>query len=117
MTKESKNQPSTDRVGMLGKMPFNPMNDPQLKMWSDLGAEVMQFASSRMEQDIEAQKAMLACKSPQDLQKVQSQYFSKALEDYRAQIQRAMEVMSGAADKRAGGVFTSTKRGYDDVPL
>ncbi len=117
MTKESKNQSSTDYVGMLGKMPFKPMNDPQLKVWSDLCAEVMQFASSRMQQDIEAQKAMLACKSPQDLQKVQSQYFSKALEDYSAQIKRAMEVMSGAADKRTGGVFTSTMRGYDDVPL
>ena len=117
MTNKSKKQSSPDYAGMIGKMPFNPMNDPQLKVWSDLGAEVMQFASSRMRQDIEAQKAMLACKSIEDLQKVQAQYYSEAIKDYSAQIQRAMEVMSGAANKRTDDVFKPTRRGYDDVPL
>lgn len=117
MTKRENDQPSTDTVGMLGKMPFNPLNDPQLKVWSDLGAEVMQFAASRIQRDIEAQKAMLACKSLDDLQKLQAQYYSQAIKDYSAQIQRAMEVMSGVAGKGKDDAATSTKRGYDDVPL
>lgn len=117
MTKSSKDQSSSDHLAMLGKMPFNPLTDAQLKAWSDLGAEVLQFASSRVQQDMEAQKAMLACRSPQDLQKVQAEYFSKALEDYRVQVQRAMEVMSGAAKTPIGDLLKSTKRGYDDVPL
>ncbi len=117
MTKSPKNQTSNDPVGVLGNMPFAALNDAQLKAWSDLGAEVMKFASSRIQQDLEAQKAMLACKSPQDLQKVQTEYFSKALEDYRLQIQRAMEVMSHAAKTPMGEMIKSAKRGYDDVPL
>lgn len=117
MTTKAKDQPSTDCVGMLSKMPFNPLNDRQLKIWSDLGAEVMQFAASRIQRDIEAQKAMLACKSREDLQKLQVQYYSEAVKDYSAQIQSAMEVISGAADKLKDDVVTSTKRGYDDMPL
>jgi hypothetical protein len=117
LTNISKDQSAADTLGMLGKMPFNPMNDPQLKVWSDLGAEVMQFASSRMQQDIEAQKSMLACKSLAELQKVQADYYSEALKDYTAQIQRAMAVMSGASGKQTDDGFKATKRGYDDVPL
>ena len=117
MTKKPAPQSSTDHMGKLGKMPFNPMNAPQLKVWSDLGAELMKFASSRVQQDIDAQKAMMACKSLEDLQEVQAQYYSEAIKDYSAQMQRAMEVMLGAANKRKDDAAISTKRGYDDVPL
>lgn len=117
MTKKTKDQPSNDFAGMLGNMPFNPMNDPQLKAWSDLGAEMMKFAATRIQRDLEAQKAMLACKSVEDLQKVQAQFYSEAVADYRAQIQHAMEVMSHAAKKQVDTAVMTTKRGYDDVPL
>ena len=117
MTEKAKDPSPTNDLGMLGKMPFNPMNDPQLKAWSDLGAEMMQFVSSRVQRDIEAQKAMLGCKTFEDLQKLQAQYYSDAVKDYSAQIQRAMEVMSGAAKKQMDDAVTSTRRGYDDVPL
>ena len=117
MTKSQKNQTSDNPVGVFGNMPFTALNNAQMKVWSDLGAEVMKFASSRIQQDLEAQKAMLACKTPQDLQKVQTEYFSKAVEDYRLQIQRAMEVMSQAAKTPMGEVIKTTKRGFDDVPL
>ena len=117
MTQKTTTQSPTDPMGMLGKMPFNPMNDPQLKAWSDLGAELMQFASSRVQQDMEAQKAMLACKTLQALQELQTKYYSDAIKDYSAQMQRAMEVMSGGANKRTDDVFKPTRRGYDDVPL
>ncbi|WP_050527186.1 phasin family protein [Pseudorhodobacter aquimaris] len=117
MTKDTKAQSSTDFIGMLGNMPFNPTNDPQLKVWSDLGADMMKFAASRIQQDLEAQKSMLACKSLEDLQKVQAEFFSEAVKGYNAQIQRVVEVMSGAGKAQAGAVVSSTKRGYDDVPL
>lgn len=117
MTKKPKDQSFTDFVGMLGNMPFNPMNDPQLKAWSDLGADMMKFAASRIQQDIEAQKSMLACRSLEDLQKVQAEFYSEAVKDYSAQIQRAMEVISVAMKPQVDAVVSSTKRGYDDVPL
>ena len=117
MTKVTKDPSAADYAGMLGNMPFNPMNDPRFKLWSDLGAEMMQFASSRIQQDMEAQKAMMACKSFEELQKLQAQYYSEAIKDYTAQIQRSMAALSGAATKQADGLVTPTKRGYDDVPV
>lgn len=117
MNKKTKDQSSTDFAGMLGSMPFNPMNDPQMQAWSELGAEMMKFAASRIQRDIEAQKSMLACKNLEDLQKVQAEFYSEVVKDYSAQIQRAMEVMSGAAKKQVDAVVSSAKRGYDDVPL
>ncbi len=56
MTKKPNDTSSTDFAGMLGNMPFNPMNDPQLKAWSDLGAEMMKFAASRIQRDLEARE-------------------------------------------------------------
>jgi hypothetical protein len=117
MAPKAKDQASTKSTGLLGTMPFNPMSDPQLKAWSDLGAEMMQFAASRIQRDFEAQRAMLACKSLEDLQKVQTEFYTEAFKDYTAQIQRAMEVMSAATTNQVETVVSSTKRGYDDVPL
>lgn len=117
MTKKANDQSSTGFVGVLGNMPFNPMSDPQLKAWSDLGAEMMKFAATRIQRDLDAQKAMLGCKNLEDLRKVQAEFYNEAVKDYSAQIQRTMEVMSGAAKTQVDAVLSSTKRGYDDVPL
>ncbi len=117
MTKKANDQSSTDFAGVLGNMPFNPMSDPQLKAWSDLGTEMMKFAAARIQRDLEAQKAMLGCKSLEELRKVQADFYNEAVKDYGAQIQRTMEVMSRAAKTQVDAAVSSTKRGYDDVPL
>ncbi len=72
------------------------MRQTALKAWCDIGTEALQFVSSRMEKDIQTQKALLGCKRLEDLQKVQAEFYSKALEDYNAEATRMMELMTAA---------------------
>ena len=94
------------------------MGNPALtKAWSDLMAENVRFLSDRLEQDFETQKAMLACKTPADVMKVQSEFFQKAVEDYSGGAQRVFEILTAASTEAVEGAKSSFKRGYDDVPL
>jgi hypothetical protein len=81
------------------------------------GTETMQFLSSRMQHDIEVQRALVACKTFDDIHKVQADFYTKALEDYRLVAAKMMEIMSAGASDAATAAASSTKRGYDDVPL
>ncbi len=96
---------------------FGPMGAAAQKAWLEMGAETMRFLSSRMQQDLETQKAMLACTTLSDIQKIQSDFFSQAMDDYSAQAARMMEIMSSAAPEGMDSVPLMTKRAYDDVPL
>lgn len=95
---------------------LNPMQGGALKAIYAMGTETMQFLSSRMQHDIETQKAMLTCKTLEDLQKVQADFYKKALEDYSAAGAKMMGIMSASSDT-VGNAVSATKRGYDDVPL
>ena len=121
MTKDSKTTtgaaPDIFATGAKNMAAFNPMSSAALQAWSEMGAQVMQFMSSRMQQDIETQKAMLGCKSLEDVQKLQSEFFSQALKDYNTEAARLMEIMTAAMTRGFAGKAPSTKRGYDDVPL
>ncbi|HEY9038487.1 MAG TPA: phasin family protein [Roseovarius sp.] len=96
---------------------FGPMGEAAQKAWVEMGTETLRFVASRMQQDLETQKAMLACTDLGEMQKIQSEFYSQAMEEYRAQAARMMEIMSSAAPKGLDGVPLMTKRAYDDVPL
>lgn len=96
---------------------LNPMHEIALKAWFEMGAEALKFVSSRMDQDLQTQKAMLNCKSLEDVQKVQAAFYTKAIDDYNSGASRMMELMIAATSQGLGGAIPSAKRGYDDVPL
>ena len=96
---------------------FYPMPDTALKAWFDMGLDTLQFVSSRIQKDLEGQKAMLACKSPEEFHNVQAEFYSRALADYRAQVSRVMEGLSVPGIEWPDDVLPTTKRSYDDVPL
>jgi len=96
---------------------FSVMPETALRAWFGMGLEALQFVSSRMQKDIATQKAMLACRSLEDIRKVQADFYNQAVEDYRAQVSRVMEIMSVPGIEGPKIVFPSTKRSYDDVPL
>lgn len=96
---------------------LNPMQAGPFKAMVDAGTEAMQFLSSRLQQDIEAQRAVMTCKTFEDLQKVQGDFYTKALEDYRGATAKLMGIMTAGAADSAKAATTSTKHRYDDVPL
>lgn len=62
------------------------------------------FIASRIRQDIEAQRELLACRSLEEVREVQSRYFKSAMEQYTAEtremVQLGSEVASKALDKK-----------------
>jgi hypothetical protein len=96
---------------------FTPIRETAMKVWFDFGAEALQFMSSRIVKDMEIQQEMLACKRLEDIQKVQAKFFSKAIEDYNAEVARMMKIMSTTMSQDPSDAKTSTDRDYDDVPL
>ncbi|SNR32394.1 phasin family protein [Puniceibacterium sediminis] len=85
--------------------------------WLDLIEESTRFVTERWEQDVKTQQALFACRTPQDLLKLQSDYCQKAIEQYTDQATRMSGKMSGAATQTMGDMSATSARKYDDVPL
>lgn len=115
MTEPSKKKPpSTESDPMTA---FGPMSATAQKVWFDVGLQALQFVSSSMQTGLETQKAMLACKSLEEIQKVQADFYTKAMADYHAQVLQVLEKMTPTRIEGLGSVLPTTKRSYDDVPL
>lgn len=97
--------------------PLDLTGGAALKAWSEMGAEGLRFVTARMQHGMEAQKAMIACKGIDDLQKVQAEFYAKAVADYQAEVARLMALMSAPATGGQAATSIPTKRRYDDVPL
>ena len=88
---------------------------PAARIWLDIVAESTHFVSERLQNDLETQQALLRCQSPTDLVQLQTEFFRKTVEQYTSEAQRIFGIMTDAANDEA--TTTSTKRGYDDVPV
>lgn len=89
-------------------------NPVAAKAWTDLMSESARFMTSRLQHDLETQKAIMACKSPTDLMQVQSDFMKTAMEQYTQYATRCYEGMTAAVGSTAKD---SKARSYDDVPL
>ena len=87
------------------------------KAWMDIFFESTRFVADRLQQDVETQKAILACKSPAELLQVQSEFFESAMQQYADQTKRLFEMMSKATETTIKEAQSGHARGYDDVPL
>ncbi len=76
-------------------MAINPVAS---KGWLDIMSESARFIADRLQQDLNAQKAMLACKTPAELLQVQSEFYKSAMEQYTEEYTRLYKMMSAATD-------------------
>lgn len=86
-----------------------------LQAWMDMGTEVAQFLWDRLQQDFKTQQALIGCTSLQEMQTIQTAYFTLAQAQYAAEAGRMLALMGRAA--AAGLVGSAQARHYDDVPL
>lgn len=93
------------------------MNPIATATWLKIMNESAEFLAERLKKDLETQKAMLACKSPADLLKVQSDFYKTAIEHYTKETTRLFEMMSKGATSSIAEATSGHARGYDDVPL
>ena len=113
MAKPTKKSAS-ERDEMPAMMAINPA---ALRAWQDIMTECGRFAVDRLQHGIETQKAMLNCKNPAELMQLQTKFYQSAIKQYSEETMRLIQLMSEATGKTMGEVRSSTKRGYDDVPL
>lgn len=99
---------------LASMMAVNPV---AAKAWMELCSESARFMSERLQQDLDTQKAMLSCKSPTDLMKLQTEFYRNAIQDYTAEATRLFEIFSNATKDTVDEVRAGHARSYDDVPL
>ena len=86
----------------LGSMMW--MNTTMMESFADLGSEVLQFIADRIAEDVKTQHQCLHCKDISELQKIQSGFIQKAIEQYTAEtgklVQMSNDMMSAAIAKK-----------------
>ena len=87
------------------------------KAWLSFMTQSAQFMTERLQQDLEAQKAMMACKSPSELLSVQSDFVTKAMAQYSDYASRVYASMTTAVTSPAQDLQSGQSRKYDDIPL
>jgi hypothetical protein len=90
---------------------------PAAKAWMEIMNESARFVADRLQKDVEAQQALLQCKTPEDVVEVQTEFFQTAMTQYTEEAQRIFALMSGAAEEVVEDAKSGRKRGYDDVPV
>lgn len=117
MAKSAK-KPETATGGLPDMTVAMMAGSPALaKAWADIMRESARFLSDRLQEDMETQKALLSCKNPAEVVQVQSEFFRKAMVDYTDEAQRMLMLMTGAGEDALEETKSTTKRGYDDVPV
>jgi hypothetical protein len=86
-----------------------------IQAWMDMGTETLRFVWDRLQQDMKTQKAMLACTSLEEIQKVQAEFFRSAQDQYAAEARKMQEMLGKATT--AGMTASIRPRRYDDVPV
>lgn len=93
---------------------FNPV---AAKAWQDIMSESARFLADRLQQDVSVQKAVLACKTPNELLLVQSEFYKNAVEQYAEEFARLSKMMVQATCDTLEDARSGHSRGYDDVPI
>src|SRR5210317_35789 len=111
MKKNENSKPATDATRSSTSPQFWALN-PLVSMagmagWAEMMKESSEFFAERLEKDLEAQRALLNCKSLIDVMRVQSEFCRNAFEQYNAEFKRMTELWSQAT---ALGMSEATKK-------
>ena len=86
-----------------------------VQAWMEVGTEAIRFVQDRLQQDIQSQQAMVACKSLEDMRKIQAEFLAAAQVQYATEASKMRDLLGKAIS--AGMTVPTHGRRYDDVPL
>lgn len=95
-------------------MAFNPTGT---QAWLDLMSDCMRFYAERLQEDLDTQKALVACRTPADVVNVQNAWCTTAIRQYTNQITRMCQMTCEAAQHTTKHAASGFSRKYDDIPL
>ncbi|WP_390910407.1 phasin family protein [Pseudosulfitobacter sp. SM2401] len=78
------------------------MSTAWLEAVGDMSAEVVGFVAERIKEDVKTQHEILQCRNVADLQHVQAQFFQKAMDQYRVETGKLVEMTSSKASVAGG---------------
>ncbi len=61
-----------------------------------MSAEVVSFVAERIKEDIKTQHEIMHCKNPKELQHIQAQFLQKAIDQYKAETGKLVEMSNEA---------------------
>ncbi len=91
--------------------------NPAMDAWFDAGNNALRFVFERWQHDIATQSALLGCTKLEDVQRVQTDFFKTAMEQYSAEAKRMMETFGSATSTGMAALTPGKARKKDDVPL
>ncbi|MEO0914420.1 MAG: phasin family protein [Pseudomonadota bacterium] len=78
----------------LGFGPMNPMGTAWIETMGEMGSELVSFVADRVKEDVKTQQEVLHCKDIAELQRIQTEFFQKAFEQYTAETGKIVEIGS-----------------------
>lgn len=94
-----------------------PIAPAVMQIGMDIMVENTRFLTERLHEDLETQKAILACKTSAEVMHVQSEFFRKAMGQYTDHAKHLGERFAAVAAASMKTMTSKQSRAYDDVPL
>jgi phage gp36-like protein len=69
---------------------------------SDMSAEMAGFVADRIKEDVKTQHEILHCKNAADLSQIQSRFMQKAMDQYKAETGKLVEMGTSAFGTKSG---------------
>lgn len=95
---------AVDMTGLMYQPAFAAMADVNGKLYAglvELNKEWANFVNRRLHDDLNLPQQLGACKSPQDLFKVYSDFYRQAFEDYQGEFAKLTKMGQGLAAEAA----------------
>ncbi|TMM51205.1 phasin family protein [Sulfitobacter sabulilitoris] len=89
-------------VAELQKVGFGSiawMGTAWLEQMSEMGSEWLSFVADRIKEDVKTQHQILHCRNIEEVQKVQAQFIQTAVEQYRDETGKMVEMSSTMMEK------------------
>lgn len=84
--------------------------------WLSFMSESGRFLTERVQQNLDAQKAMMVCKSPTELLQLQAAFLKATMDQYTDHANRIQE-MTKVTTVAIKDAQSGHARSYDDVPI
>ncbi|MBV2359841.1 phasin family protein [Thalassococcus sp. CAU 1522] len=117
MNKTTKPKTDTETGATAMTAAMKAVSPTVMHAWYDIMAESAEFVMKRLQQDMETQRAILSCKNPAELMKIQSEFYQTAMKQYSEEAAHLFKMMSEATGDALKQAQTGQARSYDDVPL
>ena len=115
MTKRTEKNTATETPAFAAML--NTLNPQAASVWTEVMNAQTRFIMDRLQKDMEAQKAVMTCRDPNQLLKIQSDFYQSTVKEYAEQTAHMLKLTTEATAKTMEAAKTGYSRAYDDVPL